>query len=73
MKARGIEVLLDDRDVRAGVKFADAELIGIPFRLTVGPRALRNDEVEFTHRSTGWSSRVPVADAVDHVAEALRS
>ncbi len=73
LKARGIEVLLDDRDVRAGVKFADAELIGIPFRLTVGPRALRNDEVEFTHRSTGWSSRVPVADAVDHVAEALRS
>jgi prolyl-tRNA synthetase len=46
----GIEVLLDDRDARPGVKFADAELIGIPHRLVVSERNLANDEVEYRHR-----------------------
>jgi prolyl-tRNA synthetase len=46
----GVEVLLDDRDARPGVKFADAELIGIPHRLVVSERNLANDEVEYRHR-----------------------
>jgi prolyl-tRNA synthetase len=46
----GFEVLLDDRDARPGVKFADAELIGIPHRLVVSERNLANDEVEYRHR-----------------------
>lgn len=48
--ASGIEAILDDRDERPGVKFADAELIGIPYRLTVGPKSLASGVVEFTTR-----------------------
>jgi prolyl-tRNA synthetase len=47
---RGIEVLIDDRDERPGVKFADAELIGIPYRVTVGPRGVAEGMVELTAR-----------------------
>ena len=65
LRARGIDVLLDDRDARAGVKFADAELIGIPHRVTFGPKALAEGEVEYTPRATGETSRV----AVDAIAE----
>jgi len=46
----GLEVLLDDRDARPGVKFADAELIGIPHRLVISERNLANDELEYRHR-----------------------
>jgi prolyl-tRNA synthetase len=48
--SRGFEVLLDDRDARPGVKFADAELIGIPHRLVISERNLANDEFEYRHR-----------------------
>ncbi len=68
---RGIDVLLDDRDARAGVKFADAELIGIPYRLTVGPRSLADGEVELTARANGDGKRVAVDVAVDTVADAV--
>ncbi len=47
-----MDVLLDDRDIRAGVKFADAELIGIPWRVTIGPKGLANELAELTCRST---------------------
>ncbi len=67
LRRRGIDTLLDDRDARAGVKFADAELIGIPYRITVGSRGLANGEVEVTERSTGETVMVSVAGAVDHV------
>lgn len=69
--ARGVDALLDDRDARAGVKFADAELIGIPYRLTVGPKSLADGEVELTDRSTGETKRIAVAGAVDTVADAV--
>ena len=48
--AQGVEALLDDRDERAGVKFKDADLIGIPYRITVGPKALANGQVELKCR-----------------------
>ena len=51
LKTNGIDVLLDDREERPGVKFADAELIGIPLRVTIGPRGLENGVVEFLDRS----------------------
>ena len=51
LKTNGIDVLLDDREERPGVKFADAELIGIPLRVTIGPRGLENGMVEFLDRS----------------------
>ena len=66
----GVEVLLDDRDARAGVKFADAELVGIPWRITVG-RAVADGEVELTERSTGATRRVGIDNAAATVVQAL--
>ncbi len=63
-----VDVLLDDRDARPGVKFADAELVGIPFRVTVGPKGLANGEVEVTERRTGETTNVPLDDLATHVA-----
>ena len=65
LQARGVDVLLDDRDARAGVKFADAELIGIPHRITFGPKAFAEGEVEYTPRTTGDTTRI----AIDAIAE----
>jgi prolyl-tRNA synthetase family II len=65
----GVEVLIDDRDMRPGVKFADAELIGIPFRVSVGARDLADGVVEITTRATGEKERVPVSDAVSRVRD----
>ena len=67
LQGLGVEVLLDDRDARAGVKFADAELVGIPWRITVG-RALAEGAVELTDRATGETQRVGVEDAAARVA-----
>lgn len=73
LKARGVDVLLDDRDARAGVKFADAELIGIPYRVTIGPKALADGEVEYTPRATGDTSRVALDAIVDQLADAVHA
>ena len=59
----GLDVLLDDRDLRAGVKFNDADLLGTPVRVTVGMRNLKNSEVEMKLRTEEESSRVPLQDA----------
>ena len=53
LKSRGINVLLDDRDERPGVKFADLELIGIPHRIVVSQRNLAENKYEYTNRATG--------------------
>jgi len=53
LTARGIEVLYDDRDVRPGEKFADGELLGIPYRVTVSDRLIESSQYEFTPRTTG--------------------
>ncbi len=62
LKGLGLEVLYDDRDERAGAKFATMDLIGVPWRVTVGPRGLKNGVVELTSRKTGESREVPLAD-----------
>ncbi|MCA9561145.1 MAG: proline--tRNA ligase, partial [Myxococcales bacterium] len=67
----GLEVLLDDRNERAGSKFADAELYGIPVRIAIGGRALAEGVVEVKARKGGEVQRVPVADVVQHVRELL--
>ena len=59
----GLDVLLDDRDLRAGVKFNDADLLGTPVRVTVGMRNLKNSEVEMKLRTEEESSRVPLQNA----------
>ena len=69
--AAGVDAILDDRDERPGVKFADAELVGFPYRVTVGPRRLAAGEVEVTRRRTGETRAVPVGDAVAVVVEAV--
>lgn len=56
LKNQGVNVLLDDRDERAGVKFADLELIGIPHRIVVSERNLASNQYEYTHRATGETS-----------------
>jgi prolyl-tRNA synthetase len=67
----GVEVIVDDRPVRAGVKFSDAELVGIPFRVTVGKRGLAAGTAELTDRATGSSVQIPVDDLAKHVREAV--
>ncbi|HZJ47745.1 MAG TPA: proline--tRNA ligase, partial [Acidimicrobiia bacterium] len=64
----GIDVLIDDRAERPGVKFNDAELIGIPYRITVGPRGLADGIVELSERSTGDRSELEIETAADEVA-----
>ncbi len=62
----GIEVVVDDRDERAGVKFADADLIGWPYQVVVGRKGLAEGVVEIKHRSSGERERVAVGDAATH-------
>jgi len=69
LEARGVDALLDDRDERPGVKFKDADLIGLPVRVTVGPRALAKGAVEVKPRAEATASEVPVAEAAARVAE----
>ncbi|MDZ7709277.1 MAG: proline--tRNA ligase [Roseovarius sp.] len=68
LAARGLEPLYDDRDERAGGKFATMDLIGLPWRITVGPRGLKNGVVELTSRRTGESEEMPPEDAVERLA-----
>ncbi|MYI56757.1 MAG: proline--tRNA ligase, partial [Acidimicrobiia bacterium] len=70
LRDAGVEVIIDDRDARPGVKFSDIELVGIPYRVTVGPRGLANGEVELTERATGETTNVPIADAAAQVRAA---
>jgi prolyl-tRNA synthetase len=63
IEEQGIEALLDDRDERAGVKFADADLIGIPVRVIVGKKSLASGNVEIGLRRTGEKEQVPVSEA----------
>ena len=67
LAAAGVDVLLDDRDARPGVKFADAELIGIPHRIGVGPKALAEGNVEYTPRASGETEMVPVTEIADRI------
>ncbi len=71
LRAAGVDALLDDRDERPGVKFTDAELIGFPHRLTVGPRGLAAGVVEWTRRADGSTEELALDSAVAAVAEAV--
>ncbi|MGH8311564.1 MAG: His/Gly/Thr/Pro-type tRNA ligase C-terminal domain-containing protein, partial [Steroidobacteraceae bacterium] len=67
----GIEVLYDDRDARPGVKFADAELIGIPHRVVVGERGLDAGKLEYRHRRATESEEFPLPDALAFIRSRL--
>ena len=62
LSAAGLDVLLDDRDARAGEKFADADLIGCPIRVTAGRKSLEDGKVDFRDRASGAEERLDVAD-----------
>jgi prolyl-tRNA synthetase len=66
-QAAGVDILMDDRDVRPGVKFKDADLLGIPLRVTVGGRTLQQGMVEFKLRSQSESIMVPLSEAASAV------
>ena len=65
--AAGIEVLLDDRDERPGIMFADLELIGIPHRIVIGERGLKENQVEYQGRKDSAAQRVPLSDLLKFV------
>ena len=70
---RGVDVIIDDRNERPGVKFNDAELVGIPYRITVGPSGLADGEVEVNQRSSGDTAKVALAEVVQHVADLVEA
>jgi prolyl-tRNA synthetase len=68
-----VDALLDDRRERAGFKFKDADLIGIPVRVTVGERGLAEGKVEIRARTGGETRMAPVAEAVPEIVRTLES
>jgi len=71
MENAGLEVLFDDRLESPGVKFNDADLIGIPFRVTISPRTLDNNSVELKHRTERKARVLPIDGIVKHLKEAI--
>jgi prolyl-tRNA synthetase len=67
----GVDVIIDDRPDRAGVKFSDAELVGIPLRVTIGKRGVAAGTAELTSRATGETEVVPLDEIAKHVREAV--
>ena len=68
----GADVIIDDRDERPGVKFKDADLIGIPLRITIGGRGLKEGIVEMKWRSATEIQKIPLAEAETLIATAVR-
>ena len=69
LKALGLDPLYDDTKAGAGAKFASMDLIGLPWRITVGPRGLKNGVVELTSRRSGESEELPPEQAVERIAQ----
>ena len=65
LRSDGIEVVIDDRDERAGVKFADADLLGVPTQVIVGKRGLEQNKIEIATRSTGEKRKVEINEVVN--------
>ena len=73
LKKAGADALLDDRKERAGVKFKDADLIGYPLRITVGPKAIEENQIEVKVRRTGETFKFAKEDYLDHVMEIFKT
>ena len=73
LQAQGVDVILDDRDARPGIMFADWELIGVPLRVTLGDRGLKDGIVEIQARRDEQAQRIALSDALAHVVERLKS
>ena len=71
LQAAGVDVMLDDRGERPGIMFAEWELIGVPHRITIGDRALKEGQVEYQHRRDAAATKVPLAEALAFVTAQL--
>ncbi|HBQ79298.1 MAG TPA: proline--tRNA ligase, partial [Erwinia persicina] len=71
LRARGIDVILDDRKERPGVMFADMELIGVPHSIVIGDRNLDSEEVEYKSRRTGEKRMIKTNEIVDFLVSEL--
>jgi prolyl-tRNA synthetase len=69
--AAGLDVMLDDRDERPGVKFKDADLVGFPYRVTIGPKGLAGGVVELVRRRDGQKRDLPMEHAIETIVEAV--
>jgi prolyl-tRNA synthetase len=72
LEARGVEVILDDRDERPGVKFKDADLLGIPLRVTIGKRGLADGKLELKVRGAAEQEMIPLEGAADAIRDRVR-
>jgi prolyl-tRNA synthetase len=73
LQEEGVEVLLDDRDERPGIKFKDGDLIGIPYRVTIGKRFATEGTVEIRARADGRTESYSLEEAVTEVVSAIRT
>ena len=71
LRHAGVDVILDDRKARPGVKFADAELLGIPIRVTVGSKGLSNGTVEITLRKSNETSEINVDGVLPYLLDVI--
>jgi prolyl-tRNA synthetase len=69
----GVEVLYDDRDERAGVKLNDADLVGFPFQIRIGPKKLKEGKVEFYERATRTSVDVETNQVVEFAVQEIQA
>ncbi|MFZ4793440.1 MAG: His/Gly/Thr/Pro-type tRNA ligase C-terminal domain-containing protein, partial [Blastocatellia bacterium] len=69
----GLSVLFDDRDERAGVKLNDADLVGFPFQIRIGPKKLKEGKVEFYHRATRQAEEIPADSAIEHALAQIQA
>ncbi len=73
LQNEGVEVLIDDRDLRGGIKFKDADLIGIPIRITVGKKSVAEGNVEIKQRGQAESRKSPISEAPRQVIDLVQS
>ena len=73
LKRKGVEVLWDDRDERPGIKFNDNDLIGIPLRITLGPKGLAKDQVELKERKSKESTSYPISEVVARILDRVNN
>ncbi len=73
LQCAGVEVLLDDREERPGIKFKDADLIGVPLRVTIGAKSLERGSVELKRRTEKTAQDLPLADAAERITTLVRS
>ena len=71
LQSKGVEVIYDERAVRAGVMFSDADLLGVPFRVVVSPRNMKQDIVEIVSRDKSFSASVPLETALEEILKIL--